>query len=83
MGLQMGVCAWLNFHCCRALWPLCCLLVTMANVREEEFQVSEDAFYYRDNTYEHFVYDDREHVCLDREHIIHIFSFSKVLTPSP
>lgn len=30
-----------------------------------------------DNTYEHFVYDDREHVCLDREHIIHIFSFSK------
>jgi len=30
-----------------------------------------------DNTYEHFVYDDREHVCLDRDHIIHIFSFSK------
>lgn len=30
-----------------------------------------------DDTYEHFVYGDREHVCLPGEHIIHIFSFSK------
>ncbi|KAK9815338.1 hypothetical protein WJX72_001946 [[Myrmecia] bisecta] len=30
-----------------------------------------------DDTYEHFVYEGREHVCLSGEHILHIFSFSK------
>ena len=31
-----------------------------------------------DNTYEHFVYDGREHFCLAAPHVINIFSFSKV-----
>lgn len=31
-----------------------------------------------DNTYEHFVYDKRQHHCVAAPHIIHIFSFSKV-----
>lgn len=31
-----------------------------------------------DNTYEHFVYDDRTHHCVPGDHIIHVFSFSKV-----
>ncbi|KAK9825707.1 hypothetical protein WJX74_000024 [Apatococcus lobatus] len=30
-----------------------------------------------DNTYEHFVYDGREHICIAGPHILHIFSFSK------
>ena len=30
-----------------------------------------------DNTYEHFVYDGREHYCPSRKNVIHIFSFSK------
>ena len=35
-----------------------------------------------DNTYEHFVYDGREHICIAGPHILHIFSFSKVIMPS-
>ena len=31
-----------------------------------------------DNTYEHFVYDGREHICISGPHVLHIFSFSKV-----
>lgn len=31
-----------------------------------------------DDTYEDFLYDGREHHCLGDNHIIHIFSFSKV-----
>lgn len=31
-----------------------------------------------DNTYEHFVYDGRVHHCVADDHIIHVFSFSKV-----
>eukprot|EP00890_Picochlorum_soloecismus_P006017 jgi/Picsp_1/6416/NSC_03764-R1_transaminase transferring nitrogenous groups len=30
-----------------------------------------------DNTYEHFVYDGKSHVCPKGEHVVHIFSFSK------
>ncbi|KAG0599622.1 hypothetical protein M758_12G166500 [Ceratodon purpureus] len=30
-----------------------------------------------DNTYEYFMYDDCKHVCLEGDHIINIFSFSK------
>jgi len=30
-----------------------------------------------DNTYEHFVYEGREHHCIGGPHIIHLFSFSK------
>lgn len=31
-----------------------------------------------DNTYEHFVYGGRQHVCIPGPHILHLFSFSKV-----
>ena len=31
-----------------------------------------------DNTYEHFTYDGRQHVCVSAPHVLHIFSFSKV-----
>lgn len=30
-----------------------------------------------DNTYEYFMYDDRKHVCVEANHIVNIFSFSK------
>eukprot|EP00884_Botryococcus_braunii_P017072 jgi/Botrbrau1/4048/Bobra.152_3s0007.2 len=30
-----------------------------------------------DNTYEHFVYEGRQHICIPGPHIIHLFSFSK------
>ncbi|XP_059303260.1 aromatic aminotransferase ISS1 [Lycium ferocissimum] len=30
-----------------------------------------------DNTYEYFMYDDRKHVCIEANHIVNIFSFSK------
>lgn len=30
-----------------------------------------------DNTYEYFMYDGRKHVCLEDNHIVNIFSFSK------
>mmetsp|Transcript_71576 Transcript_71576/g.226056 ORF Transcript_71576/g.226056 Transcript_71576/m.226056 type:complete len:317 (+) Transcript_71576:37-987(+) len=30
-----------------------------------------------DNTYEHFTYDGREHVCVSGPHVINVFSFSK------
>jgi len=30
-----------------------------------------------DNTYEYFMYDDCKHVCLEGDHILNIFSFSK------
>ncbi|KAL2493398.1 Pyridoxal phosphate (PLP)-dependent transferases superfamily protein [Abeliophyllum distichum] len=30
-----------------------------------------------DNTYEYFMYDGRKHVCLEADHIVNIFSFSK------
>ncbi|CAH9083119.1 unnamed protein product [Cuscuta europaea] len=30
-----------------------------------------------DNTYEYFMYDGRKHVCLEGNHIVNIFSFSK------
>lgn len=30
-----------------------------------------------DNTYEHFVYDGKSHVCPQGKHVVHIFSFSK------
>jgi len=31
-----------------------------------------------DNTYEHFTYDGREHVCISGPHVINVFSMSKV-----
>ncbi|KAL9244665.1 hypothetical protein vseg_018420 [Gypsophila vaccaria] len=30
-----------------------------------------------DNTYEYFMYDDRKHSCIEGDHIVNIFSFSK------
>lgn len=30
-----------------------------------------------DNTYEYFMYDGRKHVCIEDDHIVNIFSFSK------
>lgn len=36
-----------------------------------------------DNTYEHFVYGGRQHVCIAGPHILHLFSFSKVRFPQP
>uniref|UniRef100_A0A7C8ZG61 Aminotransferase class I/classII large domain-containing protein n=1 Tax=Opuntia streptacantha TaxID=393608 RepID=A0A7C8ZG61_OPUST len=30
-----------------------------------------------DNTYEYFMYDDRKHSCVEGDHIVNIFSFSK------
>ncbi|KAH6819844.1 Pyridoxal phosphate transferases superfamily protein [Perilla frutescens var. hirtella] len=30
-----------------------------------------------DNTYEYFMYDGRKHVCIEGDHIVNIFSFSK------
>ncbi|KAM3267988.1 aromatic aminotransferase ISS1 [Capsicum chacoense] len=30
-----------------------------------------------DNTYEYFMYDDRKHVCVEANHVVNIFSFSK------
>jgi aspartate/methionine/tyrosine aminotransferase len=31
-----------------------------------------------DNTYEHFTYDGAEHHCVSGDHVINLFSFSKV-----
>ena len=31
-----------------------------------------------DNTYEHFTYEGREHICVSGSHVINIFSMSKV-----
>lgn len=31
-----------------------------------------------DNTYEHFTYDGREHTCVSGQHVVNIFSMSKV-----
>ena len=33
-----------------------------------------------DDTYEHFTYDGRQHVCVAGPHILHMFSFSKART---
>ena len=47
---------------------------------ERAAQLCQDAgaWLIMDNTYEHFVYDSRQHHCIAAPHIIHIFSFSKV-----
>lgn len=30
-----------------------------------------------DNTYEYFMYDGRKHTCIEGDHIVNVFSFSK------
>ncbi len=47
---------------------------------ERAAQLCQDAgaWLIMDNTYEHFVYDGRQHHCIAAPQIIHIFSFSKV-----
>ncbi|CAL8463420.1 g2954 [Coccomyxa elongata] len=46
---------------------------------ERAAQLCQDAgaWLIMDNTYEHFVYDGRQHHCIAAPHIIHVFSFSK------
>ena len=46
--------------------------------RAAELTQAAGAWLVMDNTYEHFVYDERQHHCVSAPHIIHIFSFSKV-----
>jgi hypothetical protein len=45
--------------------------------RAAELTQRAGAWLVMDNTYEHFVYDGRQHHCVSAPHIIHIFSFSK------
>uniref|UniRef100_A0A7N0UXE9 Aminotransferase class I/classII large domain-containing protein n=1 Tax=Kalanchoe fedtschenkoi TaxID=63787 RepID=A0A7N0UXE9_KALFE len=35
------------------------------------------AWLFVDNTYEYFMYDGRKHICIEDDHILNIFSFSK------
>ncbi len=55
------------------------VLLSRGEVRRAA-QLCQDAgaWLIMDNTYEHFVYDGRQHHCVAAPHIIHIFSFSKV-----
>ena len=46
--------------------------------RASELCAAAGAWLVLDNTYEHFVYDGREHFCMAGPHILNIFSFSKV-----
>ncbi len=50
--------------------------------RASELCAAAGAWLVLDNTYEHFVYDGREHFCMAAPHILNIFSFSKV-PPAP
>ena len=57
---------------------------------QQELQEAADvcaeasAYLVVDNTYEDFVYEQRQHHCVSAPHVLHIFSMSKVgLMPSP
>ena len=49
--------------------------------RASELCEAAGAWLVLDNTYEHFVFDDRQHFCVAGPHVINIFSFSKVGSP--
>jgi DNA-binding transcriptional MocR family regulator len=47
--------------------------------RAAELCEKAGAWLVMDNTYEHFVYEGRRHLCISGPNIIHLFSFSKVI----